>query len=221
MEVYDKPVPVRGGFVMQLVDSQCPISRTLFNGESWEAEVEEAIAANHGSLFLDLGAYIGTFTLPATRNFKEVIAVEPHPDSFRLLKRNVALNGLNVELYHAAASDHDGWTTLRLAEGNPGSTFTDTERGNKRVKALHPRTILKGRRPDFVKVDIEGDEYKVLTACPELLEAQVIVTEYSPTQLKRQGGPDGDVFLDLLRGAGFRFAPPPARSYQNIVATRH
>src|SRR3990172_2082226 len=218
METYHKPVQVRGGFTMQLNDSQCPISRTLFNGDSWEPEVERAITrfAKPDWLFFEMGAHIGAFTLHAARKFREVIAVEPHPKSFRLLEKNVNLNELtNVELHHAAVSDHDGVIALRLAEGNTGSTFTEDKDKNYHILGLHPQTILQGRKPEFIKMDIEGDEYKVLTACPELLEAEVIVTEYSPDQLKRQGGPAGDMFLELLRGAGFRFASPQARSYQN------
>ena len=220
METYHKPVQVRGGFTMQLTDSSCPISRTLFNGGSWEPEVERAITryANPEWLFLELGAHIGTFTLWASCLFREVIAVEPHPASFTLLEKNVKLNELtNVELHHAAVSDHDGLTALRLAEGNTGSTFTEDKGGNYHVIALRPQTILQDRQPDFIKMDIEGDEYKVLMACPELLEAKVIVFEYSPQQLKRQGGRD---VLDLFRDAGFRFPKPQTRSYQNLVARR-
>jgi len=220
VETYHKPVQLRGGFTMQLTDSSCPISRTLFNGDSWEPEVERPILryANPDWLFLELGAHIGAFTLLAARHYGQVIAVEPHPASFTLLEKNVKLNELtNVELHHAAVSDHDGLTALRLAEGNTGSTFTEDKGGNYHVIALRPQTILQDRQPDIIKMDIEGDEYKVLMACPELLEAKVIVFEYSPQQLKRQGGRD---VLDLFRDAGFRFPRPESRSYQNVVARR-
>ena len=174
--------------------------------------------ANPEWLFLELGAHIGAFTLVAAKHYGRVIAVEPHPDSFALLEKNVKLNGLtNVELHQAAASDYDGEVALRLADGNTGSTFTENKNGNHRVTALRPQTILRGRSPDFIKIDIEGDEYKVLTACPELLDAKVIIFEYSPEQLRRQGG--GDI-LHLFRDAGFRFPTPEARSYQNLVARR-
>ena len=217
-------VNVRGNFRMAL-DKGC-IGRTLRDGDEWEPEVERAIFrwGDPGGLYLELGAHIGCFTLLAARRFKSVIAVEPNPHSFALLARNVVLNELNnVRLFRTAVGDTDGETYFYPVDGNAGSSHTLAEwrKNCTTVPLCRPQAILQGQKPQFIKMDMEGDEYKVLTACPELLEAQVIVTEFSPDQIRRQGGPDKDVFLDLLRDAGFTFPTPNGSAhYQNIVARR-
>lgn len=203
------------------------IGRTLRDGASWEEEIERAIE-NHGDpdgLFLELGAHIGCFTLPAARRFKKVIAVEPHPGSFSLLAQNVALNNLNnVHLIRAAVGETDGSAFFYAVRGDTGSSHTLTKEREKDclvVPTLRPQTILQGQKPQFIKMDVEGDEYKALAACPELLEAEVIVFEYSPDQLRRQSGADKDAFLDLFRDAGFVVPNPDSNQpYQNIIAWR-
>ena len=222
-------VEVRGGFRMVLDNS--PIGAALRAGDSWEEEVEEAIFrwGDPSGLFLELGAQIGCFTLPAAKRFKYVLAVEPHPGSFNLLAKNIVLNNLNnVRLIRAAVGDIDGSVYLHIVEGfrltlgNTGAchTIPGPQGPYITVPMLRPQTILCGQKPQFVKMDIEGDEYKVLMACPELLEAEVLIVEFSPYQIKRQGGPPADVFLDLLRDAGFTFPAPRNAHYQNIVARR-
>jgi len=222
-------VEVRGGFRMLLDNS--PIGIALREGRAWEEEGEEAIFrwGDPGGLFLEFGAQIGCFTLPAAKRFKYVLAVEPHPGSFDLLAKNVVLNNLNnVRLIRTAVGDIDGSAYLRIVEGyirtldNTGAchTIPVPQEHCITVPVLRPQTILCGQKPQFVKMDIEGDEYKVLMACPELLEAEVLIVEFSPYQIRRQGGPPADVFLDLLRDAGFTFPAPRNVHYQNIVARR-
>ncbi len=80
--------------------------------------------------FVDVGAHVGTSLVPAlTRHgFARAVAVEPDPDNVRLLRANVALNGLyeRVTVVPAALSSADrrlwfvpgsrrgGWTKGQL-----------------------------------------------------------------------------------------------------------
>jgi FkbM family methyltransferase len=58
---------------------------------------------------VDAGANIGIFTLLAARKARLVIAVEPDPENFRYLKRNVRLNRAeNVVLVNKALSNYVG-----------------------------------------------------------------------------------------------------------------
>src|SRR5438094_750470 len=76
-----------------------------------------------GDVAVDVGANIGYHTLIFARAVGErgrVFAYEPDPDNFRLLRRNVELNGYrNVRPFQAAVSDRSGTLTLYLSRDNP------------------------------------------------------------------------------------------------------
>src|ERR1051326_704963 len=56
-----------------------------------------------GSLFIDVGANIGSYSIWAAERGAEVIAIEPAEDTFALLVENAALNGYQVRTIRAAA----------------------------------------------------------------------------------------------------------------------
>src|SRR5213595_2897327 len=49
------------------------------------------------SIALDIGAHIGTFAIPLSKFTLAVIAFEPVPQSFELLKRNCSQNGQTID----------------------------------------------------------------------------------------------------------------------------
>jgi hypothetical protein len=77
-------------------------------------------ALRDGSLFVDVGANVGTYTIWAAELGAEVIAIEPAADTFALLQENIALNGYPVTAVQAAAGDHCGTArfTCGLDAGN-------------------------------------------------------------------------------------------------------
>ena len=96
------------------------------------------------AVIVDVGAHIGTTTIPAlTRHgFARAVCVEPDPDNIRLLRVNVALNGLyervrvmqaavadtpGKQMFWSPGSEEGGWARGRLVD-EPSSTaaFIDT-----------------------------------------------------------------------------------------------
>ncbi len=59
-----------------------------------------------GDLFVDVGAHVGTWAVRATRTFRQVVAIEPHPVFNRILRTTVAMNGLrNIAVVSATLSN--------------------------------------------------------------------------------------------------------------------
>lgn len=74
---------------------------------------------------LNAGAFIGDFTVKIARKAKEVVAVEPLPWAFKLLKENVEINNLkNVVLVNKALYDVDG-VRLKIVDEGTGSKIRD------------------------------------------------------------------------------------------------
>jgi FkbM family methyltransferase len=72
---------------------------------------------------VDVGAHVGYFTLLLAKQVGpsgEVVAFEPNPNIFEILKENVALNGYrNVILENKAVADQAGQVELRLSSRLP------------------------------------------------------------------------------------------------------
>lgn len=100
------------------------VARSLFvDGEYQGREVQRLLdwLSRHGHLgeekttIIEAGANLGSSTLPfATATAKRVLAVEPMPENFALLKRNVSMNGLDdrITCVQAAISPSSGQLTM-------------------------------------------------------------------------------------------------------------
>jgi len=141
----------------------------------WEPHISAFVAdrLRPGDAFCDIGANIGYYSLLASHAVGPggvVIAVEPSPPIFALLRENLALNDArNVRPVQAAVAPRAGRVALyRGPSWNTGMTTTLAERGFKvadEVDALPLEDIL---RPDetarlrLIKIDVEGAEAPIL-----------------------------------------------------------
>lgn len=64
------------------------ITRALQAGQWWDDHLRPILDERPEGLALDLGAHIGWFTRYLAETHAQVIAVEPHPETFRLLEKN-------------------------------------------------------------------------------------------------------------------------------------
>jgi len=139
---------------------------------------------NSSDIVLDLGAHIGVFTRTAMAAGAEVIAYEPEPDNYRLLKLNVYEARCDaVTLVQAAVVADDVEDELKLwidAAGDGDATRTALHSLYRTRGARVPLTVptcgwtevLEAHRPTVLKVDVEGAErtydWTALSRLPEL-----------------------------------------------------
>lgn len=113
---------------------------------------------------IDIGANIGNHSLFFSRLFKNVISFEPHPTNFKLLAMNV--QGRNVEIHNIALSDADTSITLDVNDSfNSGAHRLANEELTEgiHIKAIRlDGFITDDQYIDFMKIDVEGHEVKVL-----------------------------------------------------------
>jgi len=107
------------------------VSRSVIGGGYWEHNYVEKLVGllrRYPDLeFVDLGANIGTFTLPAAR-VTHVVAVEPYSRSMGRLLKSVQTGGVtkNVSLVYNAISNRRSAYTLGFGLDNVGGTFLKT-----------------------------------------------------------------------------------------------
>ena len=168
-----------------------------------------------GMTVLDLGANIGYFSVLAAGlvgKSGQVHAFEPAPTCFAQLKKNLAAFSW-AHAYSSAVGDERGTATFHFSDrGNEtgwGSLLSAdnafTRQTTVPVITLDDWTREQDiHRVDFVKMDIEGGEFRALEGATELLSRYrpVVVAELNSVCLARDDRRPDDV-VALLRAAGY------------------
>lgn len=170
-----------------------------------------------GSLFVDVGANVGVYTLWAAETGARVIAIEPDQGAFSALQENLSLNQYEVTPLRLALSDRPG--ELRLTRGRDSSLNHlvlgegDSDQEAEPTQSVAVDTldnVLGERTADGVKIDVEGSERLVLEGSQRCLRdhrirmLQVEWNEMSQTML----GEDRSPVADLLRDHGYGLFRP-------------
>jgi len=182
--------------------------------EKFETECVKKIIKK-GDVVLDIGANIGYYTLIFAKLVGEkgkVFAFEPEPDNFAILKKNVQVNSYkNVVLVQKALSDEMGRAKLYLADENKGD-HRIFDSGDERIAIEIDVIRLDDYFKDFdgiinfIKMDVQGTEHKVIKGMPLLLSKLTnltIMAEFEPRLIKRSGE-DPIEYLNLLLQFGFK-----------------
>jgi FkbM family methyltransferase len=126
-----------------------------------------------GDVVFDVGANVGFFTLLASKlagPTGHVYAFEPLPRNLYYLEQHIRLNGLtNVTVQSVAIAATTGSARFRI--GPHASMGQLTEAGDLKVMttSLDELTNANVRRPNFIKMDIEGAESDALQGASKLL----------------------------------------------------
>jgi FkbM family methyltransferase len=154
-----------------------------------------------GSTFVDVGANIGTTTLPAIclHEFGRAVACEPARDNAALLRCNTVLNGVDdrVRVLPIAVSDRDEAVYLHVNSSNSGGhrVVADGRRRGSELKVeacsldtLVRRGLLVPEDVGLLWLDVQGHEAKVLAGATRLTALGVpVVLELHPTMLGAEG----------------------------------
>ena len=155
------------------------LSRTLLLFDEREIEQKYIIekTLEPTDIVLDLGSNIGYYALIFMNiiNSKNIILVEPSPINFDLLNKNLLLNKYSdVETHMAAISDIDSKKEFYISEmSNLNSFHVDTknlEKYNKILVNSHSLiSLLKGRKIDLIRMDVEGHEVSIFKSLKEYI----------------------------------------------------
>jgi FkbM family methyltransferase len=152
-----------------------------------------------GSVFVDVGANAGIYTLTAAAQVGEsgrVLSIEPNPVVLERLKFNAALNGFDKRIIteQAGVSDAEGSFDLTLDDTNLGGSSLVAERSARKMNVVCHKLLFlvqKHRLPkiDALKIDIEGAEDRALipflAEAPQHVYPKIIILENSPNDWKQ------------------------------------
>ncbi len=210
------------GLSMVVSTRDATIGRSLYASGDWDplmaGVVYDALNAYgqpyRGRTFLEVGANIGVYCLPAVAEFgfADAVAYEPDPKSFDLLRRNIDGNDLSLRVaaFNAALSAAPTVLTLRLGGTNAGDNrivapgaADSTTGATIRVPAYtFDDEVAAGNIPldslGLAWIDVQGHELDVLKGARSLLEAGVpLVIEFATAMGDREDlGELADVLAD-------------------------
>jgi FkbM family methyltransferase len=156
-----------------------------------ESEIMEYFIPNEGETVVDVGAHIGLYSLIAAKRVGssgKVIAIEPDPENFKILKKNILLNQLsNIEPLECAVYSAREKLKLFLPELDQGRTIFNTvmqERAGASSNFLEVEAntldnilgSLQTTELSWIKIDVEGAELEVLKGAVNTLSSNKNIT---------------------------------------------
>ena len=128
--------------------------------------------------FIDVGAHIGFYSLLCGHLVNKVYSFEPTPWTYELLKDNTK-KFINITTTNAGASDIDG--EFSFSDYGPGYGAYNSASAEGTILRFKPQHITTKTvqldsffeknliHPDFIKLDAEGFEHKILAGLTKTL----------------------------------------------------
>lgn len=183
----------------------CVSPHLILDGE-WESWVTSYVERRlqPGMTVLDVGANCGWYTLLACQLVGptgHVLAFEPNPFLARLLRRSLSINGFGhgvvVEGAAVEPALHNAEVPLIIPPGFSGNATVardkTPEHGVLRVRGVCLDEVVEQRRlrPDFIKIDAEHYEPRVVEGCARM------IASHPPELVIEHHAADADCFASL------------------------
>jgi FkbM family methyltransferase len=193
-------------------------AQTLFTKEPETTEWISTFSPT--DIFFDIGANVGTYTLFAARRCRQVFAFEPEASNYKVLNKNICLNGLggSVRAFPFAIADTMRLDSLRLHSTDPGAALHVFGRNTDFKSDSFEPVFEQGAAaitldllvfefglpvPTQIKIDVDGLEAEILRGASRVLarhELQGLLLEINEFQ-------DSDMaVVKYLLTLGFRVA---------------
>jgi FkbM family methyltransferase len=171
-----------------------------------EEDIVEQFSPKIGDIVVDVGAAFGFYTILASKRVGQqggVVAIEPQPDSFEMLNKNIKLNNLAnvVTLNYAVSSKktmlklYSSYSTIQERAGESLQSYIE-------VSADTLDNLLRSvgiDKVNWIKIDVEGAEYEVLRGAKEILSTNTCISILVEIHGKDTYGPT----IELLRSNNF------------------
>ena len=190
----------RGYDLLYLIDIRNYIDREIEAFGGYEkpqlAHFLRRVGARNASLFVDIGANLGLYSLAVARTYPEceVLAFEPDRRNFCQLHGNLFLNDLQdrVRVEPYALSSSSGQTRfVRHDAENRGRSRVDKQGGfSVDVRRLDDLLLITGQSI-VIKIDVEGHEQDVIAGAGQVLSQNDCLLQvecFAPDSLIRQLG---------------------------------
>lgn len=145
------------------------ISNSLSHEGYWENNLIKYAETylKDDSIILDIGANIGTWSIPLAIKQRKIFAFEPYDPSFNALCGNIFINEKEAHVYArqcALTDDVSAPKNLTLPEicNQGGCKLMDTSVVVEKRYEMRTIDSFEFKKVDFIKLDVEGHELNVI-----------------------------------------------------------
>ena len=187
------------------------VELSLFQTGTYEKGILSFIENNFngGGCFIDVGANIGLMSVFTANKFPKakIIAFEAQPDTFVLLKENIAINNIvSIDARHCALGNENGNVSIydnwQINRGGASIVVKDTNSNAHLVKIQTLDNAIGDTLTEMIKIDVEGFELEVLKGAQHTIRKYlpVIIVEIS-TQRVNKHASSGEI-IEFIKGQG-------------------
>jgi FkbM family methyltransferase len=189
--------------------------------------LESVIPDIKRTVALDIGANIGNHSIFFSEFFGEVLAFEPNPRTFALLKLNSEYSAFenNISCFNFGLSSERGRLFFKSSRSNIGGSHivSNPPAGHGKeiflIEVMPADEILDllDKKISLIKIDVEGHELSVVKGAKELIKKNRPVILFEQQGLEFfQGTTD---VIDCLKELDYRFLTIERRFYfgENII----
>lgn len=151
--------------------------------------------------YIDIGANVGHTCMPFIGKFENIVAFEPHPDCFEILRQQPAIVALNFALL-----DEEKIVQLKLHKNSVDKPEHGSiaPRRNKdwdgKILDVYGTTLdsFNFEDVDFIKVDVEQGELEVIKGSLKTIE------KCKPVIMFENKRNENDSVIDILTQQGYK-----------------
>lgn len=170
-----------------------------------------------GDVFLDVGAHVGKYALQVAKVVGEnglIIAIEPNPENYLALTKNISINKIeNILAYNIAGWHKDCKMKLFIAEKAGRHSLKENKGclGSVLVEAKALDNIIKGIKVNWIKLDVEGAEYEVLQGLENALK------EYKPQLIIEVNKKNSERVKEFMTQMNYNITPICSILYGQMI----
>lgn len=176
-----------------------------------------------GSSCIDVGANIGNHSLQFSKEFARVVAFEPNPRVYEILRANTN-RSKNIECFNVGVSKECG--SMRLYEdpqnfGGSSAIYEHDSGMSVDVSVDSLDRLAKDvEKVGLIKIDVEGMEFDVLLGAKGILEKHKPIVCFEQHETEFTGDAIETKSIDFLRSLGFEIFCMKPEIDQGLVFRR-
>ena len=174
------------------------------------------------SVFYDIGANIGTHSLLIGCGYPDidVIAFEPVEENYNKLCKNIELSQAgNVNAIQKAVFNESKTVTMNKTGQKAGEgKHHVSESGETKIETVTATELTELPEPDYIKIDVEGAEYKALLGLTEFLHSlPVLYIEVHPDRMSKRYNDNEENMIEYLAEMGYSVQLLDERSKEYFI----
>lgn len=202
------------GSMMYLDKMDSGISKELALDRIREVESTKTIKKiiKEGDVVVDIGANIGYYLLMESKivgKNGKIYGIEPVPSNVKIIEKNVKANNYkNIEIFQMAIGDKNGKTKINISRKSNWHSILYSDE----IEATYSidvdiitldEFLKKKEHPDFVRMDVEGYEYNIISGMRKTLKSKRPLKIFIELHPHLMGTEKTSFILNELKNNGF------------------